>query len=189
MEIRHYEQILGVMVVDDIVEGRFGLLTSHSFDNDFGSDTDLPGFKVPSTAAEAKKARFIVTWPVDNRKYPQYIGYPQYSFSLRAGAWDQTTNLPTTLTLRGTNPAAQESLTIPSGYKALAFKGGIFTVPSGCYIYSASLLTPGANVSVSYAGGTEGKLQYESTFDSDLVIGQVQRFDTSTNRLTVLIDE
>ena len=49
MEINEFEDVLGVMPVEDIVEGRFVLFTSHTFSNDFGSDTDLPGVDFRAT--------------------------------------------------------------------------------------------------------------------------------------------
>jgi len=193
MEIRHYEDIKGVVPTADVVEGRFGLLTSHSWDNDFGSDTDLPGFKVPATAAEATVARWCITWPVDNRQFPAALAYPKLSYSLRVGGFDQTANLPASLTLYGTNPANQEGLTIPSGYKSLAFRGGYFTLPSGCYIWNANLATPGTLVAVADTNtdgaGTAGKIKYEASMDADQVVGEVYRYDSTTGRLTVRITE
>lgn len=193
MEIRHYEDIKGVVPNADVVEGRFGLLTSHTFDNDFGSDTDLPGFKLPETAEEAKGARWCITWPVDNRQFPAALSYPQLSFSLRVGGFDQTANLPASLTLYGTNPANQEGLTIPSGYKSLAFRGGYLTLPSGCYVWNANLATPGVSVAVadtaSDDAASKGKLKYQATFDATTSVGRVYHYDSTTGRLTVRLDE
>ena len=62
MEINRFEDVLGVVTIADVVEGRFGVLTSHSESYDFGSRSDLPGFKVPATAEEAKRAKFVITW-------------------------------------------------------------------------------------------------------------------------------
>ena len=41
------EQIIGVVPTADVVEGKFGLLGTHSWSWDFGSGPDLPGFHVP----------------------------------------------------------------------------------------------------------------------------------------------
>ena len=49
MEINEFNSVLGVMPTEDIVEGRFVLLTSHSFSSDFGSQTDLPGVDFRAT--------------------------------------------------------------------------------------------------------------------------------------------
>lgn len=192
MEIRHYEHIYAVVPTANVVEGRFGVLTTHTFSNDYGSDADLPGFKVPATAEESKQARYVVTWPVDNRPYPAVLSYPSIAFSLRYGGFDQTANLPATLTLYGTNPANQEGLTIPSGFKSLAFSEGIITLPSGCYINHASIVNPGAAVTVANTAvdtaGEAGKLKYSATYDADTCIGRVQHYDTTTGRLTVILD-
>jgi hypothetical protein len=187
MEIRHYEQILGVVVADraGAVEGRFGLLTTNSVD----AASDLPGWMKPTTADMAKKARYVITWPVDNRQYPQFVGLPQISWSLYAGGFDQAANMPASVTLRGTNPANQESLTIPADTRSLAFKGGIFTVPSGCYVWNANLATPGSPVSVAYDSGNEGKLTYTATYDATTCVGHVHDYVSATGRLTVVIDE
>lgn len=192
MEIRHYENIYGVIVVTDTTEGRFGVLTSHAFSNDFGSDTDLPAFKIPATAEEAKQARYLVTWPVENRKFPAVLSYPSMAFSLRYGGFDQAANLPATLTLYGTNPANQEGVTIPSGWHALAFKGGTFTLPSGAYVYNAGLTIPGAAVAVADTASDNandaGKIKYAATYSADTSIGRVYNYDATTGKLTVIVD-
>src|SRR5512147_1001093 len=115
MEINHYgDTIIGAVPTEDIVEGRFVCLTSHSFDYDFGSKTDLPGCKRPTTAAESVKARYIITFAVDNRPTPLYEDMPAYTWALRQGGWDQTTNVPFSATVRLTHPGVQEGQTIPS---------------------------------------------------------------------------
>lgn len=193
MEVNHYEDIIGVVPTADVVEGRWGITTSHTFSNDFGSDTDLPGFRVPATAAEAKNARWVITWPVDNRAYPAVLSYPSMTYALRQGGWDQAANMPAALTLYGTNPANQEGLTIPSGFKSLAFRGGKFTVPSGCYVYSAGIATPGSPVGVcdtsSESASLAGKLKYIATFDASTCIGWVHEYESATGKLTVTVTE
>lgn len=181
--------ILGVVTAADTVEGRMVCLTSHSFDNDFGSQVDLPAVKVPSTADEAKRARFILTWQVDNRTPPYYVPQPSYAFSLRSGGFGGAANVPFSATVYLTYPGYQNSVTIPSGTGALAFGAGTFTVPSGQYIYAAGLRTPGALLSVSYSGADAGKLQLQATYDADLVVGMVENFDATTFDLRVMTKE
>ncbi len=180
--------ILGVVTSADTVEGRMVCLTSHSFDNDFGSQTDLPAAKVPSTLDEARRARFILTWQVDNRTPPYYVPQPAYAFSLRNG-FGSAANVPFSATVHLTYPGYKNSVTIPSGTSALAFGAGTFTVPSGQYIYSTGLRTPGALVSVSYSGADAGKLQEQATYDADLVVGMVENFDSTTFDLRVVTKE
>lgn len=190
MEINKYEEILGVVTTADVTEGKFGVLTSHSFSNDFGSMTDLPGWKVPATAEEATRATNLISFPVDNRPYPQLLPIPSYAWSLRQG-FGNANNVPFTATMYITNPANQENVTIPSGTAALAFQGGVFTIPSGQYVYSASLQTPGALVQVcNTAEDTTdaGKLKYLAT-KSYRAVGIVRHFDATTARLTVEIEE
>lgn len=167
MEINHYgDFIVGGIAAADVVEGRMVLLTSHSFDNDFGSDTDLPGVKVPANATEAASARYVVTWAVDNRPTPLLETIPSMSFAIRGG-FDQAVNVPFSATVRLTHPSNQEGLTIPSGTKVLAFGEGMYTVPSGAYVYSAEVRTPGTPLAVANTNDDTapeaGKLKYSTT--------------------------
>lgn len=181
--------IKGVVLTADTVEGRMVCLTSHTFNNDFGSQTDLPGAKVPGTADEAKRARFIITWQVDNRTPPYYNPQPSYAWSLRSGGFGGAANVPFSATVWLTYPGYQNGVTIPSGTAALAYGAGTYTVQSGQYIHSSSLETPGAPLKVSYSGADAGKLEYQATWDADLVVGVVDRFDSSTFALTFTTKE
>lgn len=178
--------ILGVVCTEDIVEGRMICLTSHSQDVDYGSQTDLPGAKLPTSAEEANRARFVITWQQDNRKPPYFNPMPSYSFALR-NMFGSAANVPFSATVWLTYPGFQNSVTIPSGTAAVAFGAGTYTVPSGQYIYSASLV-PGAPLSVSYSGTDKGKLQYLATWGVSAV-GEVYRRDSSTGDLTFVIKE
>jgi hypothetical protein len=179
--------ILGAVATEDITEGRMVLLTSHTFDHDFGSLTDLPGAKLPTTAAEASRARFIVTWPVDNRQAPYYTSMPSYAWSMRKGAFDQAANMPFNASVSLIYPGYKNGVVIPSGTSVLAYGAGTFTVPSGAYLYSASLV-PGASLSVSYSGADKGKLQYQATWDAT-VVGSVYSLDATTGSLTFTTKE
>lgn len=188
MEINHYgDTILGVVPTADVVEGRMVLLTSHSFSYDFGSRTDLPGAKVPATAAEAIRARYVITFAVDNRATPIYQPVPSFSYALRAGGWDQASNVPFSATVYLTQPGHQEGLTIPSGTPSLAFGEGIYTVPSGAYVYSADIETPGFPLTVADTAtdgaGSAGKLKADATSP----VAEVVRFDSATDKLTFKI--
>lgn len=179
--------ILGVVPTANIVEGRFGLLCAHTHTYDFGSKEDLPGIRVPATAEEAKRARYIVTWALDNRPTPIYNTYPAYTWALRYG-FDQTTNVPFSATVYLTHQANQNCLTIPSGTPCLAFADGIFTVASGCYVYDANLENPGAPVIVANTAedgaGSAGKPMYQATMD-ERVVGRVVYFNPSNSYLTI----
>jgi len=187
MEINHYgDTILGVVASENIVEGRLVLLTSHSFSRNFGSQSDLPGVKLPDNSTEGGKARYVVTFEQDNRSLPLYQPQPSMAFALRGG-FDQAENAPFSATVYLTHPGVQEGRTIPSGEGALAFGEGIYTVPSGAYIYSAELLTPGCTLAAANTdedGASDaGKLHYSTTE----VVAEVVRFDTTTGRLTFKI--
>jgi hypothetical protein len=188
MEINDFDEVLGVMPVEDIVEGRFVCLTSHGFSNDFGSETDLPGVKTPDNASEAARAKYCLTWKVDNRVGPIYAT-PSYPFAQRGG-WDQIANAPFATTVYLTHPGNQECLTIPSGVSALAYTEGVFTIPSGCYIYSANIEVPGATIRIHQAdegsAADAGKPMYDADMDIQ-IIGETYRFDSTTAALTIRV--
>jgi hypothetical protein len=190
MEINRFEEVMGVVPQADIVEGRFVIIKANVHSYDFGSKEDLPGCGVPATAEEAKRARFCLTWQVSNGKPPFYQPNPAYNWSLRAGGWDQATNLPmTSTTVYTTYPGYQNGVTIPSGMPSLAFGEGTYTIPSGGYINNASLATPGSMVVVANTAedtSDAGKLKYQSTMD-DRVVGFVEHRDSTSGALTVRI--
>lgn len=170
MEIRKYTDIVGGVAVCAIKEGLMCIMTSNGgLSKDFGSETDLPGFRPPQTATEALVAKFIVTWPVNNSSFEgaikMFIPVPSYTWSLRAGGWDQSGNVPFAGTAYLTYPGNQDGVVIPSGYQVLAFDKGVFRVPSGSYVYNAALQTPGAPLEVlNVADDTTnaGKLNYNA---------------------------
>jgi hypothetical protein len=188
MEINHFETVLGVMPVEDIVEGRFVCLTSHTFSNDFGSDTDIPGCKTPDNAAEAARAKYCLTWKVDNKAAPFYA-VPSYPFAQRGG-WNQTANAPFSTTVYLTHPGNQECLTIPSGVSSLGYSDGIFTIPSGCYIYSANIIVPGATIRIHQAdegsASDAGKPMYDADMDIQIV-AETHSYDSTTGALTIRV--
>lgn len=185
MEINKYTDIIGVVAADNIVEGRMVFLLDHNQSHDFGSRTDLPAAKVPTTAAEAKKARYIITFAVDNSQLPIYNPYPTYDFALRYG-FDRTTNLPFSATVYLTYPSVQEGLTIPSGALALAFGPGVYTIPPGAYVYSANIENPGEWLEVEYTGSDAGKLKVDA--DASEKFAQVEHYDSATGKLTFRIN-
>ena len=69
------------------------------------------------------------------------------------------------------------------GEVCLAFGGGVFTVPSGAFIFHASL-DAGAHLVVANtaddSAGEAGQLKYSSTAG----IAIVERYDATNNRLT-----
>lgn len=175
--------IVGVIAKEDLPEGRMVVFTSHTYDVDFGSQTDLPGAALPADADSGKRARHIVTWAVDNRKPPYFVPMPAYSWALRRG-FGSAANVPFSASVWLTWPGMQKGQTIPSGFTCLAYGAGTYTVPSGNYIYSAGIKTPGALLSVSYAAATKGELQLAATFDADVVVAKVIEYESTTGDLT-----
>jgi len=152
--------------------------------HNFGSRLDLPGVSLPSTAAEGALAKFVITWRVPDQSLPMYIPEPSVPWSLRRG-FDRTANLPlTSTTIHLTWPGQKHGQTIPSGSLCLAFAGGVFTFPSGHYVGSSSIQTPGAPVSVVSSAGsaTNAGKPYYSTSG---VVGYVERFDSSNADLEI----
>lgn len=124
--------------------------------------------RLPRNAADAATAFYVAEFPDTNQTPPIYVGLPSRSYSLRQG-WDTGVNLPATgVTVRLTNPRLQEEQTIPSGADMLMYGEGIYAVPSGCYVDSASLV-PGAFVEVDY-GANAGKWKI---YSAGVRLGQV----------------
>lgn len=181
---------LGALAVEDMPEGRCVVLTSHTWDNNFGSDTDLPGVKLPDDDTEAQRAHRIVTWIVPDRQVGPGNLYitptPSVAFSLRGG-FDRAANVPLNdVDIRITWPGNQESQTIPSGMKVLLLgPGSIVTLPSGQYVYNSALETPGARLESLNEGDdtltSAGKLSYAAAG----TIAEVVRFYSDTAKLTI----
>lgn len=190
MEINRFEEVVGVRVIEDIVEGRFVCLTAHNLGGEIMNvDADVPGAKLPTSAEEAKRARFCLTFAVDNRPAP-IVDWPQTAFDFRGGFVNAQAGPLTGVKMWLTHPGNQENQTVPSGYKALAFTEGVFTLPSGQYVYSADLETPGAAIVIEHtAGDDRGKPKYAATYDGDTVVGFVHAYDEATGALSVRIRE
>jgi hypothetical protein len=190
MEINRFEDVIGVVVQEDIVEGRFVVLTSNGLGGSFMNvDADLPGAKLPDTAEEAKRAKFCVTFAVDNRPTP-IIDYPSTVYDFRGGWVNAQAGPLTGVKMWLTHPGNQEGQTIPSGYKALAYTEATLTIPSGGYIYNAGLTVPGGAIIVANAADDTtnlGKLKFTATMAAG-VIGFVEKYDSATGALTVRIE-
>ena len=191
MEINRFEDVIGVRVLADTVEGRFVCLTAHNLGGAIMNvDADVPGAKVPATAEEAKRAKFCVTFAVDHRPSP-IVDWPQTQFDFRGGFVNSTAGPLTGLKMWMTHPGNQESQTIPSGYKALGFTEGTFTIPSGQYIDNANLHVPGAAVMIadtaSDGAPSAGMPKYQATLALGY-IGFVQSWDSTTGALTIRVE-
>jgi hypothetical protein len=189
MEINRFDEVVGVIPTADVKEGLFVLLTPHTFSHDFGSREDVPGVKVPATADEAKKARYCITWTPDNQAVPFYETLPQMDWATRDG-WSLGANMPLSATVYMTHHSSgPESQTIPSGVPSLGYTDGVFTLPSGCYVYGADIIKPGASLMVCNTANdttNAGKLKYSSTVEVGTV-GTTVEYDSTSKKLTVLI--
>lgn len=193
MEINRFEDVIGVVAQEDIVEGRFVVLTANALGGLLMNvDADLPGAKLPDTAEEAKRARFCITFAVDNRPAP-IVDWPQTAFDFRGGVVNAAGGPLTGVKMWLTHPGNQENQTVPSGYKALAFTEGVYTLPSGQYVYNVALETPGAAIVVADAASDSaddaGKPKYAATYSADTVVGFVHDYDEATGDLTIRIRE
>lgn len=187
-ELNHYgDTILGVVTQEDVVEGRFVLLTTNVHSRDYGSMEDLPGVKLPDTRAEAARAKYILFFEQDDSPIPIYRPMPHYDWAMRDG-WEQTSNVPFAATVLLTHPGAQIAQTIPSGMGAAAFGEGIYTLTSGNYVYSATLETPGTQVEVAnnadHSAGDSGK---PVVLSAGVAMGEVVRFYSEDSRLTIRV--
>ena len=185
MEINKYTDIVGAVAQQDMVEGRMVCLVSNAVGTvDFGSRADLMGIRLPHTAAEALRAKYTLGFALDNRPTPIMEGIPSYDYALRGG-WDQAINVPFTATVHLTHQANTLGQTVLSGTLALAFDKGVFTVYSGAYVDSASLV-PGAYLEVlnvaDDGASNAGKLSYTAT--ASLSVAVVERYDSTNHKLT-----
>jgi hypothetical protein len=195
MEINKYTDITGVVTLQQIVEGRMVLLISNAeggadVSYDFGSRVDLPGARLPQSQAEAAKAHYVITFAVDNSTPPLYNPYPSFSYALRSG-FDQSSNVPFDAEVHMTQQSMREGLTIPSGIPALAFGPGVFTVPSGAFIYSANLQVPGTWLEVANTaedGAALAGMLMEDADGSEGKFAQVERFSVADWALTFRIN-
>jgi len=191
MEINRFDKVQGVVTTQDIVEGRFVVLGEHSETNDFGSNEDLLGAKLPHTTEDGKRAKYIITWPVSNGQTPIYQPTPSYPFSLRQG-FGGDANVPFDAKVYLTYPGYTDEAVIPSGSLALAFTEGVFTIPSGSYVHGADIIKKGAALVVCTTdddGGesTAGKVKYAAALAVG-VIGFTEFYDPANDRLTIRVE-
>jgi hypothetical protein len=187
MEINRFEDVIGAVIQADTIEGRFVCLTSNAIGTiDFGSQSDLPGARIPIGLDEANRSHFVVTWPVDNKQTPFYQPYPSFTFALRQG-FEQAANAPFTAKVWTTYPGNMDNQIIPSGNLCLLFTDGIFTIPSGQFIYDANIIKPGSAIVVEYSGADAGKPKYQAA-SAWGVIGYTVKFDLATYSLTVKVE-
>lgn len=182
MEINKLQDVEGVVTTEAIVEGRMVLFTSHSHSYDFGSRAELPGIKLPDTAAEAARAFYVAGFALDNSSLPLYIPTPAMSYALRGG-FDQAANVPFSTSVYFTHQSNMVGQTIPASGLALAYAGGTFTVPSGAFIYNANLLPGNYLVACNTdddGADSAGKLKYSASAG----VAKVHRYDSVANTLT-----
>lgn len=184
---QHSEAIIGAVAKQAITHGRMVKLAANSTSYDFGGRQDLPGALMPTSAAEAALSKYVCVFADDNRSLPVYEPGGAYTFALRQ-MFDQETNSPlTSQTVYPVHPKDYEvAQVIPSGAVCKLYREGIFTVPSGGFVYSSTLETPDATLSVNAtAGGADqGKLYYSASN----VVAKVVKFDTADASLTFRIE-
>jgi len=147
MEIHKFTDILGKVCESDIYEGRMVLLTR-------GTDRA----RLPHSLVDARMARYVIAWPVENRVLPIYDPYPTFTRALRLG-FDQTANTPFSATAYTFYPNLSDTtFEIPSGTGCLLYDKGEFTVGSGEWVNNVAVLE-GSELEVQYAAGADrGKL-------------------------------
>ena len=180
MEINKYTDITGVLTTEAIPEGRMVLLTSHAQTHNYGSREDLPGVKLPDTSAEAGMARFCLTFAVDNTEPPLFIPMPTVPDTSFRYGFDGAANVPFSADVHLTPLSMKKGLTIPSGWLALAFGPGVFTVWSGEYVEHGSMVV-GSFLAVADTAtedeASAGKLKYSAS----VTFAQVMEIDSDLN--------
>jgi len=160
-------------------------LTSHTFTYNYGSKTDLMGVKLPANSTEAAKAWYVIAFREDNRQLPIFQPWPTYKWNLRDGWGKGTNNVPITgSTVYLTHPGNMSGQQIPSGEVCKAYGGGVFTVPSGSFIYTSNITTPGTFLvacnTADDGAGSAGKLKYSASAG----VAVVERYNSTTKELT-----
>jgi len=166
MEINKLVDALGVLTAEAITEGRMVLLTSHDQSYDYGSREDLPAVKLPDTSVEATKARYCLVFAQSDSKPPLYEPYPTVPNGSARYGFDGNSNVPFSAKVHLTYPGMKEGEIIPSGVPAVAHSRGIYTVPSGAWIFNSSIKagTPLAVADTSNDGASEaGKLKFSAS--------------------------
>jgi len=187
MRFRKIADSIGAVAVEEIVEGRMCVIVEHSEDVNYGSRVDLVGCRVPATTNEALEAVYLAAFSVVQQEPPIYVNYPANPGNMRQG-FNGASNLPFNADVYTTAPSMLQGRTIPSGALVALHAGGTYTVTSGNYVYSASLV-PGARCDVtdtnSDGAGEGGKLEYVGT--AGIAAGQIAtviHHDTVKRELT-----
>jgi len=184
MEVNKYTDIMGVVATQDIPEGRMVLITAQSTSHNFGSREDLVGIKLPANSAEAGRAKYVVAFALDNRPLPLVDSYPALDWAMRHGGWDRPRNAPFNANIKLTYPANDDDVqTVMSGSLALAFDKGVFSVTSGNFVYSASLV-PGAHLVVANTADDGASNAGKLKFSASAGVAVVERLDTDRMILT-----
>lgn len=184
MEILKYTDIRPVVSTAQIPEGRMVLITSHSqSDDSFQSMDNLPGIKVPATAAEALKARYVASVALINQSAPIYQSPPSVTFSLRDG-FGGANNVPFQATVHLTPPSMTKQPTILTNSIARAFAQGEFIVFSGDYVANESLV-PGDYLEALNTADDGASLAgvLARTTDAALAIAEVIKYDSDNQEL------
>lgn len=191
MEIRKFSDIIGVITTRAIVEGRCVLLTeAPDYAGVWGIDGDLAGVDLPTSYVEAQQAKYVLGWPMDNQPTPFIYPQDAYNYIVRNQGFESGQRSPnsdtgtpmTGKTIYLTTPSVTAGLTIPSGYKALAYAGGVYTFPSGSFVHTDDIEDVGATITVQFtAGDDRGK----PMFHASGVFGIVEQWDSTAYAVTI----
>ena len=185
MEINKFTDIWGVVSQEAIVEGRMVCIVPNMCGTiDFGSRADLAGMTLPHKPTMAAQAKYVSSFAMDNRPTPIVEPWPSTVWSLRGG-WDQAQVFPMVgQSIWLDHPSNMLGQTIPSGYLALAFDRGVFTVYSGNFVIDHAHLVPGAHLVVCDKAtdgiAQAGKLKYSATAG----VAIVEIYDQTNEKLT-----
>lgn len=185
MKINKYQDIRGVVLKENVTEGRLVLIDEHSQSHNYGSREELPAVRVPANSTEAPRAKYMLTHAVDNTEAPFYDPMPAFQFALRQG-FDQAQNVPFQAYVHMTPKSLKEGQVIASGSLALGFAAGVYTLPSGHYVDNASIV-PGAYLIAANTNDDTtdaGKPKYSATATPIEVVYK----DPSTGELTLRIN-
>lgn len=184
MELKKFSDNRPALATQAIPEGRMVLLTSHSEDHNWGSWSDLVGLKLPANGTEARRARYVAGFPVEQRPAPFYEPQPSAGQGSQRYGWSEGPNVPFSATVHVTPPGNTKFGVILEGRPAIAWGQGEFLVYSGAFVPDSGL-EPGALLeALNVADDTlaeAGKLNLTVTADD--AIAEVVHYDPDAQTL------
>jgi hypothetical protein len=166
--------VRGGITAADILEGLAVTLSNSGVVN--GNQQDLPTIVA---ASESAAPVYVLEAAPDNFSRPVDLRQYRAGWNVTLGREDSDFSEPLeTITRYNVGISNLDNPTVPSGFLGLAHRGGVYTVPSTCYIDSADIKVPDNYIEV----GAGSKWEYTASRTN--AVGQVVEYDAATGNLT-----